>query len=488
MQGKTFYAFSLAFIAGVFAASFSRTMALYAGGFLLLGGIVVAVVRKKKYLFLICGALIAFSLGAGRMMLAGVAEHPLDAKIGEKVSLSGMICDEPQIKETNIKFCFAAKEGVGEDKILITADRYPEYEYGDMVSVSGKLELPENFETYEGGPTFDYISYLSKDDIRYVIKRTQVKFLGENHANPIAKALFSIKGAFIAAIERLMPEPHASLVGGILLGEKGTLPKEVRDDFRRSGLTHILVLSGSNVSVVAKSLMSALAFLPRAASMWTGAVTIILFAVMTGASATTVRASFMALIFILAGGAGRRYDITRALALAAVIMLVQNPRILAFDIGFQLSFLATLALVLVSPIVNERLQWATERFGFREILSSSIATQIFTLPFILYRMGEISIVSLAPNLLVLPLVPWAMFGGFMVGMVGLVNGFLAMPFAWLTDLLLSYMIAVVHFFSGFSFATTRLSIGEPVLVVVYVLYGWFIWRWRNKNSLQCSAN
>src|SRR5690606_38185089 len=133
-----------------------------------------------------------------------------------------------------------------------------------------------------------------------------------------------------------------------------------------------------------ENLVKAFSFLPRSLGLASGAGSIVLFAIMTGASATTIRASIMALVVILARGAGRRYDVTRALTFAAVLMVAENPRILAFDIGFQLSFLATLALIFVSPLVSDRLSFVSERFQLREILSTSISTQLFTAPFILY--------------------------------------------------------------------------------------------------------
>jgi competence protein ComEC len=217
---------------------------------------------------------------------------------------------------------------------------------------------------------------------------------------------------------------------------------------------------------------------------YAGAFSIILFAIMTGASSTTVRASIMALVVILARGVGRRYDVVRGLTLAASVMVLQNPRILVFDIGFQLSFLATLALIYVSPIVTEWLAFIPERFGLREILVTTVATQVFTLPFILYSMGEISIISLVTNVLVLPCVSPAMFSGFMVGLLGFMHPVIAFPAIAVTNVILTYMIAVVGFFGPLPFSALRLSIGEPLLVSLYAFYVFFIWRWRRRNASQ----
>lgn len=485
MKGPLFYSIALSFFAGVFLAS-----RLHVDGdvLVILGMISIIVlmcliaVRKGEVSRAVMIAVVSCSFFTGfiRSSLAGIHDHALDGRVGKSATVAGIICAEPERKDVTQRFCFAPDDSP--DRIMVSSDRYPEYRYGDRLSITAKLELPENFLTYESGPEFDYVSYLAKDDIRYVMKKPKVRLMERGKGSAVVSALISIKGAFMGNINRSMPEPHASLVAGLLLGEKGSLPQDVNDDFRRSGLTHILVLSGSNVSVVAENLVRAFSFLPRALGQGMGAVSIVLFAIMTGASSTTVRASLMALVVILARGVGRRYDVVRALSLAAFAMVMQNPRILAFDIGFQLSFLATLALIYVSPIVTGWLAFVPERFGLREILVTTVATQIFTLPFTLYAMGEISIISLITNVLVLPCVSWAMLGGFMVGTFGFMHPIFAWPAMMATSVLVSYMMEVVGFFGPLPFAAIRLSIGGPLLVVVYSFYIFFIWRWRRRNS------
>ncbi|MEK7607918.1 MAG: ComEC/Rec2 family competence protein [Patescibacteria group bacterium] len=483
MDNRAFYSVFLSFFAGVFVASYIHIGATFA--FIVFIAVACLLVKRNhSVLYFIC--LIFFCLGAYRLEISKTDFHNLDDSVGQVITIEGFISQEPEAKDTTQRFFF--KPDSSADKIIVSASLYPKYEYGETLKITGALKFPENFESYPGGPEFDYISYLSKDDVRYVINRPSISKLGGNRENFMVSLLIKIKRAFMGNIERLMPEPHSSLVAGILLGEKSALPMNLRDDFRRSGLTHILVLSGSNVTIVAESLMNIFSFLPRAAAHSLGALSIILFALMTGAGATTVRASIMALIVIMSRRAGRNYNVSRALMLAGLLMLIQNPRILVFDIGFQLSFLATLALVYVSPIIIEKLSFVTEKFQIRQILSTTIATQIFILPFMLYKMGEVSIVSLITNLLVLPLVPWSMFAGFMTGLLGFFSTYIALPIAWITDIILSWMIFVVSIFGELSFAAMRLSIKWPLLIFIYILYVLVIWRWHRKNFSPQSAN
>lgn len=491
MRGSTFHGLCISFLSGVIAASLLPMRFAMLGAAPLMLGWLWILVRKPRDMrraLLLPVLVLVYCLGVIRYAATETTEHPLDRFLEETAAFQGRICAEPEDRELDQRFCFDPDEG--DDRILVRTPRFPRYRYGDRLALTGKIELPENFEAYEGGPEFDYVSYLKKDSIRYVMSRPKAAYAGEQDADPVTRFLIWAKNSFTATVERLMPEPAASLVGGILLGENGSLPQDVADDFKRTGLTHILVLSGSNVTVVAESLLQAFSFLPRAYAQWLGAGTIVLFAVMTGASTTTVRATFMALIGLLARGTGRRYDVMRALSIAGVIMVALNPRILAFDISFQLSFLATLAIIYMSPLVKERLGWVTERFGIRETLAMTLGTQIFTLPFIVNRMGEISVVALVPNLLVLPLVPYAMLGGFVAGMVGIASEPIALPFAWATRAMLEYAVFVVDIFGGLSFATTKARFGAPLMALSYAAMGLLIWRAeaRRRNSSRQSPN
>lgn len=484
MDGKTFYGLFLSFFAGVFTASFIHVSATFAFTGLLAGACLL--VRGFRFIFYFA-CLVFFFLGAYRLEISKNYTHSLDDYIEKTVAMKGFVSAEPETKEMSRRFRFKPDDST--DQIIVSGALYPEYEYGEAMEIRGMLKFPENFESYPGGPEFDYVSYLSKDDVRYIMNRPFIKKLGENHGNFVVSVLIKIKKKFMGNIERFLPEPHSSLVLGIILGEKGSLPRDLGDDFRRSGLTHILVLSGSNVTIVAESLMNIFSFLPRAIAHSLGAFSIVLFALMTGASATTVRASIMALIVIMSRRAGRNYNVSRALMVAGLFMLIQNPRILVFDIGFQLSFLATLALIYVSPIIMEKLPWVTEKFQIRQIISATISTQIFILPFMLYKMGEVSIVSLITNLLVLPLVPWSMFGGFMAGFLnffdffGFPASYIALPFAWATDLLLSWMIFVVSFFGSLTFAAIKMTVTPIILFLTYAVFTIFIWLFYKKRRL-----
>jgi competence protein ComEC len=168
---------------------------------------------------------------------------------------------------------------------------------------------------------------------------------------------------------------------------------------------------------------------------------------------------------------------------AGLAMLILNPYLLAYDVGFQLSFMATLGLILVAPYFETRLQKVPGTLGAREFLIATLATQIFVSPLLLYQIGEFSVVAVIINVLVLPMVPVAMLLTFATGMVAMVSTTMAVPLAWLAYASLSYIIILCEGFASLSFASYVVPAFPFWLVPLsYMVLGYFIWRWYHTTS------
>ena len=261
------------------------------------------------------------------------------------------------------------------------------------------------------------------------------------------------------------------------------MDKETANNFRVTGLSQIVVLSGYNVTVVAQAIASLLSFLPRMVGLSGGIIGIILFVIMSGSSSTAIRAGIMGLIAIIAVMTKRDYRAGRALVVATMLLIIINPKILVFDISFQLSFLATVAIIYLAPVLKSRFLWITERYGMRDIITSTIAAQILVLPLIVCDMGQLSLYALPANILVLPFVPMVMFFGFATGMLGFLWTPVSLPFSWITFAILFYMIRIAKLFAGLPFSTSFISWFSPVLMfVTYILIGlWIVHERKNKN-------
>jgi competence protein ComEC len=447
-------------------------------------------VKSKERIFLTSIFLLSFALGIFRYELkdSKSLDNNLENIIGNKVVITGVISDEPARKEkqavliVDFKYLNISSSSISVlGKGMVSTDLYPELKYGDLIKINGKLEKPENFTNQNSATTtsdFDYISYLGKDDILYKIDFAKTELISSGHGNIIKSILFNIKNTFVDNINKTISEPESSLLSGILLGAKNSIDKNTSDIFRKAGLSHIVALSGYNITVVADAILKTFSFLPRSFGFTGGVIGIILFIILTGASSTAVRAGVMALIVILAQVTRRNYQAGRALIIAGLLMVIINPKILVFDISFQLSFLATVAIIYVSPVLKTKLSFITEKFGLRDTIASTISAQILVLPLILYKMGLLSLVALPANILVLAFIPATMLFGFITGMLGFIWLPLSLPFAWISWVLLAYIINVSKFFASlpFSFITISWFSFGIMLLTYFIISCWIIYQ------------
>ncbi|MEX0934151.1 MAG: ComEC/Rec2 family competence protein [Candidatus Paceibacterota bacterium] len=464
--------------------------------FLLFLALVIFLVSKRVEAKKLSGTLLvavfigSLGLGVFRVDVAmqNTGDALLDAVSGRHSSFEGVIVDEPDIRETHTKFTLRAEKIIlaqGEEdvesKVLVTTSHFPEYSYGDRVRWSGVLEKPKNFFAQEGeeGRPFDYVSYLGKSDIYYQMFFPEGELISTHEGNAVRHFLFALKARFLENTARVIPEPASSLLGGIVVGAKQSLGKDLLDEFRITGIIHIVVLSGYNVTIVADAIGRVASYAPRMVGFVSSSLFIAAFALMTGAGATIVRASIMAFLVMVARMSGRVHAITSILFIAAFIMLVHNPKILLYDPSFQLSFLATIGLIYFSPRIEKLFSFISNVGGFRSVVGATLSTQIFVLPLLLYMMGEISLVAVPVNLLILLFIPATMLFGFLTAFFGLFGALFSLPFAYISYALLAYELKVVDFFAGLPFASVSVP-SFPLWLVFsfYAFYVWVIWRGR----------
>ncbi len=424
-----------------------------------------------------CAGILFFIVGVCRFAFVEQAYERTVSAVApyesSTIAIEGVVVRDVEKRDNGIAL-YVAVDHVGSTSIdtvvRAQANLRNDLMYGDRVRVEGRLERPSAFET-DLGRTFYYEEYLRAQDVTHTISFAHVSMIEHTSGPYILRPLFVLKHRFIESIELLLPEPHAGLATGLLLGEKRALGPEVEMWFRTVGIIHIIVLSGYNLTIVAESIMRLLAFIPRIrVRLFIGACAIFIFALLVGLSATVVRASVMALLVLLARATGRTYAVLRALMCTAGIMLLWNPYVLAFDPGFQLSFLATLGLIFCAPIVERKLGYVPSRLGVREYVTATIATQIFVLPFLLYAIGSVSLVALFVNVFVLLFVPLTMLVTFFIGLAGMVFGMSALLFAYPAYLLLAYILAIAEWGSRVPYASISVErFSMWFVVAAYIL-------------------
>lgn len=392
-----------------------------------------------------------------------------------KVSFVGFVSSEPDIRQDGVRYRVHVERFVDRDKeivgeVYMKGDLYPRYVYGEQLSIECQIEKPEPIEDKENGTTFRYDRYLSRMNIYALCQNPEINPTGEMKGNVFYSAIFSFKKKLANNIEYLWHEPYASFMAGLLYGYRGGLGS-LNDLFATTGVTHIVAISGYNITIIATIFIALCkaVYIPRKKAFWVVITGIILFVIFTGASASVVRAGIMGVLVLVAKQGGRKSSIGNVLVLTAVLMTVHNPFVLIWDAGFQLSFLATIGLVYLSPILEKYITKLPNFLGLKESLISTLAAIIMTLPLILFQFGWLSIVAPLVNILILWIIPWIMIAGAVVVALSFVSVTLAHMLGFVGYIGMEYIIRVVQFFAHVPFASVELRIHYVSMVLLYVL-------------------
>ncbi len=483
-KSRTFLVFCFSFLSGIAFASL-REQFIFIG--YLIGGSIVflcaAIVwRESSHVRLILLAVLCGVLGIIRYQLAfpaNTSEH-IHTYVGQEVTIAAFVSSEPDIRTDGVryrvrteKFIDSHREIQGE--VYVKSELYPRYAYGEQLIIQCTIERPEPIEDVKEKNVFRYDRYLSRINIYAICKNPVIETTEKNMGNPLYRSIFSFKTSLADTISHIWHEPYASFVAGLLYGYRGGLGS-LNELFAVTGVTHIVAISGYNITIIATIFIALCktVYIPRKKAFGVVVVGIILFVIFTGASASVVRAGIMGILVLIARQSGRRSGIGNVLMMTAVIMAMQNPFVLIWDAGFQLSFLATAGLVYLSPIVESWFTRVPGLFGAKESLVSTLAAIIATLPLILFQFGRLSVVAPIVNVLILWLIPWVMIAG----SISVVLAYVFLPIGRIAGILaylgMEYIVQVVTFFSDLPFAAFDLKISWFIMIISYILLGMYI--------------
>jgi competence protein ComEC len=397
--------------------------------------------------------LLVAALGGWRYHAAQIPTTPRSVwqLAGREVLLTGYVRDDPKRTDDGQQLVFAAEStalagrvAAVEGSVQLTLPPYPTYQYGQRLRVAGELQAPR---APRRPGEFDYRAYLARKGIFVLMREPELRVLEGTAGNPLLGALLAFRDRCRAVLLRELPEPQASIAIGVLLGLQATIPPEVYGTFSVTGTSHILVVSGWNFSIVAAMLagLAGRLRLGRGATLLLTLAVLWTYALFVGASATVLRAAVMASLIVLAGALGRRGDPWTLLFAASWALSAVDPYTL-WDLGFQLSALATASLFAFGKPVERLLGrvpllkhpwlgWANEA------LTATLAAQILALPPILYHFGNLSLIAPLANVLLVPVVPYVMLLATLALLAGLVwlplgqgAALVAwLPLAWLTE-------------------------------------------------------
>ncbi len=413
-------------------------------------------------------------------------------KGGRPVTLEGMVAGWPEERPHRTLYVIQAqKMRVGtrtysvQGRVLVQAPPLPVYTYGDRVRITGHLRTPPVFDA------FDYRGYLARQGIYALLRADRIVPLERGHGTFFWRVLYALRKRAQGIINRTLPEPYAALANGIVLGIESHIPRDVYADFTATGTSHIIVISGFNIAIVTGLLLALFApWLGRKGASWAAIVGIVFYVLLVGADAAVTRAGIMGGIYAFSLIQRRRGHALNSLAFSALVMASLNPLIL-WDMGFRLSFLATLGLILLHPLLLRRVQhrlrgmpitgWQRTFFNvLNEAVLVTLAAQLATVPLIMAVFGRVSLISLPANMLILPVQPLIMIGVGISTLVGFFSLTLARLIAWIPFLPLWWTVTVVRHLARWPYAMVQVPtlIRWPVAIYYtglggYVLYYYF---------------
>jgi len=476
---------SCAWVAGIFAgSSVSLPPAVIS-----LGAIPLLVIpllpRAKKGLITAGLCLFAFVGGVLYFPSSLPDENSLCSYNGQGiVEIRGMVKEAPDVRDSYSLLTVSARSVSvgGEEKevegdVLVKVVRYPEYHYGDVLRVTGKLSEPPVFGD------FDYKSYLEHQGIYSVSYYPGIEVVAEGRGFKPLEWLYSFRESLSDSLARALPEPQGSLAQGILLGIRSNIPYSLSQAFSQTGTAHILAISGVHISIVIGVLLSFLVLVlgrHRPGYIVLTLTAIWIYALLTGMNAPVIRAAIMGSLFLIAEYLGRQRSAITALAFAAAVMVAVQPAVL-WSVSFQLSFLAMAGLVFLYPYfralgregVARLFKYrgrAVEAGGvFSDSLAVSLAAVVAVWPLVAYYFGIASVVGIPATFLALPALPAIIVAAAAVAFVGLFAAAAAQVLGWIAWLFLSYLLLVVQGFNALPSASFPVAVPSWLVVAYYLV-------------------
>lgn len=480
--------FCILLIIGILTAFLSDSVLVMAGLFLLMSACLYVFKVKGESSFFVSAGMLAFFLLGSLEFLAidNIQLRTFSEYEGNEVAIMGFIASEPDVKGEKVTYIvnavgirqgyrgdFKAKKG----KILLTTLLKKDsviLQYGSEVVFDGILTQPQGVRNPGG---FDYRRYLAQKGVGAAVFAYPYTIeVGDGRrGNIVVQAGMSIRNRIVSVIEKSLPQQQAGLLNGMLIGYREGLSEEVQEAFSNAGLTHIMAVSGANIAflILPLSFLFKLMRIGKRAANLLIMGFLVLFVFITGFEPSVLRAVLMADILLMAAILYKKPDVYAAIAFSCILLLVISPCMI-FNAGFQLSYGATLGIVMLYKNISKTIVRCHIPKKLAEIMAATLAAQLGVLPVTLINFNRVSLISIIPNMLVAPMLELITILGTLMALLGQFSLFLSRLIGYLNSVFLSAVLYITKWTSEMSFAMITTVTPPLFLAAAYYVIIWFL--------------
>ena len=406
--------------------------------------------------------------------------------IQNSVELTGKVITEPIQKEEKQQFILEVFDVNGQkikkEKTFVYASNVYKIEYGDIIFVSGKLNIPEK-------PVFPYIFdynlYLQRENI-YTIFYQQTFELINKKPNKIKQISLKIKNNIENKTDKFFKEPFSSVLKSMIVGNKTTIDKDIKENFINTGLIHILVISGLHIGFCVVILM----FIFRISGLnlkyvyFLSIPAIFFYVLLTGSNPPAIRAAIMASCLLISLMLNREPLVYNALGLSALIILFFNPQSL-FTASFQLSFIATLGILYLYPKFNMCFGKIKNKYieYFWDIACVTLSAQIALIPLLIFYFGKLSVISFILNLVIVPIIPLVIILFFSFYISSFIIYYIALSISFILTSLLKIILYIINYSAGFDYSIVFFAVPSIIMILFYYFSIYVMLEFKSKKTL-----
>ncbi len=392
-----------------------------------------------------------------------------------KQVFEGFIKNNPESTPKNQQFIVKTENKKGAANILVYAPIYPHFSYGDKLRLDCILKKPEPIDD------FSYDKFLAMKDIDLICYYPDIEHLGDNEGNSVLVAAYKLKNNLKEKININISEPGSGVINAMVLGDKKFISDEVRLDFSKAGISHIIAISGMHIGIFIAGLGTILFLLGagRNLSFYLIILFLTFYNILIGFPSSSLRASLMGVLILYSFKIGRLNKIYNSITLAAFIIVLANPMVVRYDLGFIFSFLAVLGIIYFFPIFSEKYKKIENKIIKYplDIMSVSVAAQVFILPLIILNFGVLSLVSPFVNLMVVGLLPFILIGVFVSFFLSLIFPAISFFFFLPIKIFIGYIFFVVDLMINIPFGVFMIdnfsifyALIYYLLIILYIFY------------------